>query len=62
MTCRERVGLKCWLYTEIVDRLALLGIPRDHVTVVLHEVPRDNWEIRDGQAAVDVELGFTVEV
>ena len=42
--------------------LGPLGIPADHVTVLLREVPRENWGIRGGQAASDVELGFTVEV
>jgi hypothetical protein len=39
-----------------------LGIPRDHVMIVLHEVPRENWGIRGGQAACDVDLGFKVGV
>ncbi|BBX23269.1 hypothetical protein MTER_26800 [Mycolicibacter terrae] len=50
------------LYAEIVERLAALGIPRDHVMITLHEVDRQNWGIRGGQAASDVELGFNVRV
>jgi phenylpyruvate tautomerase PptA (4-oxalocrotonate tautomerase family) len=50
------------LYTEIVDRLAALGIPRDHVLITLREIDADNWGIRGGQAACDVDLGFDVHV
>lgn len=50
------------LYAEIVERLAALGIPRDHVMITLHEFDRHNWGIRGGQAASDVELGFNVRV
>jgi phenylpyruvate tautomerase PptA (4-oxalocrotonate tautomerase family) len=50
------------LYAEIVARLATLGIPADHVTVTLREVEAENWGIRGGQAASDVDLGFDVNV
>lgn len=50
------------LYQAIVIRLEALGIPRDHVKIVLREIPRENWGIRGGQAGCDVELGFRVDV
>jgi len=50
------------LYRAIVTNLEPLGIPKDHVKVLLRELPRDNWGIRGGQAATDVELGFKVDV
>lgn len=50
------------LYQAIVANLEPLGIPRDHVMIVLREIPRENWGIRGGQAGCDVELGFVVEV
>ena len=50
------------LYRAIVENLGALGIPRDHVKILLRELPRENWGIRGGQAAIDVELGFKVEV
>ena len=37
-------------------------IPRDHVKILLREIPRENWGIRGGQAGCDVELGFDVDV
>jgi phenylpyruvate tautomerase PptA (4-oxalocrotonate tautomerase family) len=50
------------LYADIVERLGVFGIPGDHVSTILHEIDRDNWGLGGGQAASDVELGFTVEV
>lgn len=50
------------LYTAIVTNLNALGIPRNHIKILLRELPKENWGIRGGQAGCDVELGFTVEV
>jgi phenylpyruvate tautomerase PptA (4-oxalocrotonate tautomerase family) len=50
------------LYRGIVANLEGLGIPRDHVMIVLHEPPKENWGIRGGQAGCDVDLGFKVDV
>ena len=50
------------LYAAIVSNLEKLGIPKDHVKILLREVPLENWGIRGGQAGCDVELGFQVEV
>ncbi|MFN8077584.1 MAG: tautomerase family protein [Kineosporiaceae bacterium] len=56
------VDAKRRLYGEIVERLAALGVPADHVTVTLRESGTENWGIRGGKAACDVELGFDVHV
>ena len=50
------------LYAGIVDRFAALGIPPDHVTITLRESTTENWGVRGGQAACDVDLGFSVNV
>jgi len=50
------------LYRGIVENLAGLGIPKDHVKILLREIPRENWGIRGGRAGCDVELGFQVDV
>lgn len=42
------------LYTEIVENLEQFGIPRDHVEILLREIPRENWGIRGGQAGCDI--------
>jgi phenylpyruvate tautomerase PptA (4-oxalocrotonate tautomerase family) len=50
------------LYREIVDSLEPLGIPGDHVSILVRDAPLANWGIRGGAAACDVELGFDVHV
>jgi phenylpyruvate tautomerase PptA (4-oxalocrotonate tautomerase family) len=50
------------LYRTIVENVGALGIPRDHVKILLRELPRENWGVRGGQAACDVELGFKIDV
>jgi phenylpyruvate tautomerase PptA (4-oxalocrotonate tautomerase family) len=50
------------LYRAIVANLEPHGIPKDHVKVLLREIPRENWGVRGGQAACDVELGYKVDV
>ena len=50
------------LYEQIVTRLEPLGIPRDHVTIIVRDLPARNWGIRGGKAASDIDLGFKVEV
>ncbi len=49
------------LYAGIVSRLGELGIPPDHVKIILDEVPRENWGLT-GKPASEIELGFVVEV
>lgn len=56
------VDAKRALYCEIVTRLEPLGIPADHVSITVRDIPTSNWGIRGGQAACDVDLGFDVEV
>ena len=50
------------LYAEIAVRLAVAGIPRGHVSVILREIPLENWGTTPGVPAADVDLGFDVEV
>jgi len=50
------------LYQAIVNKLEPFGIPKNHVKILLREIPKENWGIRDGQAGCDVELGFKVDV
>jgi len=50
------------LYAQIVERLEPLGIPRDHVSTVLRESGAENWGFSGGRAAIDVDLGFDVNV
>jgi phenylpyruvate tautomerase PptA (4-oxalocrotonate tautomerase family) len=50
------------LYRAVVRNLGRLGIPPSDVLIVLHEVPLENWGIRGGTPASDVDLGFDVGV
>lgn len=50
------------LYAGVVEGLEVVGIPRNHVTVIVRDHPTENWGIRGGRAACDVNLGFTVDV
>lgn len=50
------------LYRSIVENLEALGIPKDHIKILIRESSKENWGIRGGQAACDVDLGYTVEV
>lgn len=50
------------LYARIVEGLAPLGIPADHVSTILHEIELQNWGVGGGRAAADVDLGFTIDV
>jgi phenylpyruvate tautomerase PptA (4-oxalocrotonate tautomerase family) len=50
------------LYRALVTNLGRLGIPGDHVKVLLREIPPQNWGIRGGQPASEVDLGFRVDV
>lgn len=50
------------LYKTIVDRLEPLGIPKNNVKILLREIPKEDWGIRGGQAACDVDLGYKLDV
>jgi len=56
------VDAKRRLYREITERLGAFAIPADHVTVIVRDIPTESRGIRAGQAACDVDLGFTVDV
>jgi len=50
------------LYKAIVNNLSHFDIPANHVKIMLREITAENWGIRGGQAACDVDLGFEVKV
>jgi 4-oxalocrotonate tautomerase family enzyme len=51
------------LYKSIVDNLAKNpGIKGDDIMIVLHEPPLENWGIRGGKSASEVNLGFKIDV
>lgn len=50
------------LYKSIVRRFGELGIEPTDIRIILHEVPLENWGIRGGVPASEVNLGFNVNV
>ena len=50
------------LYQILVHNLGQLGIPADHIKVLLRESGAENWGIRGGVPASEVDLGFKVNV
>jgi phenylpyruvate tautomerase PptA (4-oxalocrotonate tautomerase family) len=50
------------LYKTIVQNLAPFGVPGADIKIVLVEVPAENWGIRGGHAACDIDLGFEIRV
>lgn len=50
------------LYKAIVTNLAPFGIPANHIKIMLREITAENWGIRGGFAACDIDLGFEVNV
>jgi phenylpyruvate tautomerase PptA (4-oxalocrotonate tautomerase family) len=50
------------LYAGIVGRFENLGVDPLDVLIVINEIPLQNWGIRGGQSAADVDLGFALDV
>lgn len=56
------IDAKRSLYQAIVKNLGMVGIAPTDVFIVLNEVALENWGIRGGIPASDVDLGFKVNV
>lgn len=56
------IEAKRTLYREIVAGLKALGIPGDDILIVLQESPLQNWGIRGGYSADQVDMGFKLDV
>lgn len=50
------------LYACLANNLNALGIPKDHIKIVLRESNRENWGILGGFAGCDVDVGYNVEI
>ncbi|WP_291842105.1 tautomerase family protein [Bradyrhizobium sp.] len=50
------------LYGAVVANLSALGVPATAIKTVLIEVPPDNWGLRGGLPASELDLGFRVDV
>jgi phenylpyruvate tautomerase PptA (4-oxalocrotonate tautomerase family) len=50
------------LFRAIVDNLGAFAIPPDHIKVLLRESAAQNWGVRGGVPASEIDLGFKVDV
>jgi phenylpyruvate tautomerase PptA (4-oxalocrotonate tautomerase family) len=50
------------LYRSLVRRFEMLGIPPTEVFIVLNEPPLENWGMRGGIPASELDLGFNLNV
>jgi len=50
------------LYRAIIENLGALGIAPEDIRTVLYEVPRENWGLKGGIPASEIDLGFEVEI
>lgn len=50
------------LFQRIAEKLEQLGIAANDLNVVLEEPPLDNWGIRGGKPASEIDLGFELDV
>ncbi len=50
------------LYQAIVRRLDALGVAGADLRVVLYEVPLENWGLRGGIPASEIDLGFEIAI
>ena len=50
------------LFSETVKNLSELGIPKDHILIVVRDSSKESWGVQGGQSGYDVDLGFKVEV
>lgn len=50
------------LYRAIVTRFGEVGVPASEINILLNAPPLEDFGLRGGQAACDLELGFRVDV
>jgi phenylpyruvate tautomerase PptA (4-oxalocrotonate tautomerase family) len=56
------IDAKRALYKAVVANLSALGVPASEIKIILVEVPAENWGLRGGLPASEVDLGFKVDV
>jgi phenylpyruvate tautomerase PptA (4-oxalocrotonate tautomerase family) len=60
--CGRSIEAKRKLYQLIVQNLATLGVPELETKIILIEVPMQNWGLRGGLPASELEISFKVDV
>ena len=56
------MGAKRALYQAIVRNLAALDVPPSDIKITLLETPPENWGVRGGMPASEIDLGFKIDV
>lgn len=56
------VAAKRALYRAIVQRFAEVGTPASEINILLQAAPLEDFGLRGGQAACDLDLGFKLDV
>jgi len=56
------MGAKRVLYQAIVRNLAALGVPELDIKITLVEISPENWGLRGGMPASEIDLGFKIDV
>jgi hypothetical protein len=56
------MGAKRNLYQAMVRNLAALGVPPLDIKITLIETPPENWGLRGGMPASEIDLGFKIDV
>jgi hypothetical protein len=49
-------------YQAVVANLHELGVPASEIKIVLLEAPPEDWGLRGGQPASEIDLGFQINV
>ena len=50
------------LYQAIVRHLGAAGVPAADIKITLIEIPPENWGVRGGIPASEIDLGFKIDV
>ena len=56
------MGAKRTLYQAIVRNLAALDVPSHDIKITLIESPPENWGLRGGMPASEIDFGFKIDV
>jgi phenylpyruvate tautomerase PptA (4-oxalocrotonate tautomerase family) len=46
----------------LISELGEVGLAAEDIRIVLYEVPRENWGLKGGIPASEIDLGFKVEI
>jgi phenylpyruvate tautomerase PptA (4-oxalocrotonate tautomerase family) len=56
------VSAKRSLYRAIVRNLGEIGVAAEDVSIVVHEPAMENWGVRGGRSADEIDLGYRLDI